>query len=107
MRDQRRVVVREKRALTFEELQQIRHLFEVGRHVGYVAPQVDVIELEVDDVLDAIGEAALAVTLRRGHWPAERDGRQSCDRNRNPPSHLPPLPNPFPGTARRRAGRGT
>jgi hypothetical protein len=70
---------------------------------------VDIIELEIDDVIDAIGETALAVSLLRGRGrgPAERDGRQSRARKRNHPFHLPHSPIPFLRTARRRDGRGT
>jgi hypothetical protein len=97
----------EQRALILEEIEQIGHLFEVGGHVGDVASQVDIIELEVDDMLDAIGETALAVTLHCGRVAAERDGRQSRDSKRNHPFHLPRSPIPFLRTARRRGGRGT
>ena len=88
-------------------MQQIGHLLKVGGHIGDVAPQVDIIELEVDDMLDAIGETALAVTLHCGRVAAERDGRQSRDSNRNHPVHLPRSPIRFCETARHRGGRGT
>jgi hypothetical protein len=102
MRDQRCVVISEQRALVLEKIQQIGHQLEVRWHIWIVAAEVDIIELDIDDVLDAIGETALAVILRHGHGPAERGGRQSRDRNRHHPFHLPRSPIRFCGTARRR-----
>jgi hypothetical protein len=54
MRDQRRVMVREQRAVVLEKVQQIRDLLKIGRHVRVIAPKVDVVELDVDDVLDTV-----------------------------------------------------
>jgi hypothetical protein len=47
-----------KRPLVFEEIQQIGHLLKIGRYVRIVPAQMDVVELNVNDVLDAIFEAA-------------------------------------------------
>ena len=52
VRDQRRVVVRQQRAVALDEVEQVRHLLEVRRHVRVVAPEVGVVELDVDDVLE-------------------------------------------------------
>ena len=46
-------MIGEKRPLAFEEVQQMRHLFQVGGNVGIIANEVRVIELHVDYVLDA------------------------------------------------------
>ena len=48
-----------QRAVVLNEVQQVRHLLEVGRDVRVVPPEVDVVELELDDVLDAVGERAV------------------------------------------------
>jgi hypothetical protein len=68
---------------------------------------MDIIELDIDDVLDAIAEMALALSRVRGGGPAERASRESRDCNRKHPFHFPRSPIRFPRTARRRAGRGT
>ncbi|HEU4731937.1 MAG TPA: hypothetical protein VFT22_28775 [Kofleriaceae bacterium] len=46
------MVIAEQRAVAGDELEQVRHLLEVGRHARVVAPEVDVVELHVDHVLD-------------------------------------------------------
>ena len=51
-------MVSEQRAIILEEIQQIGDLLEVGRHVRVVPTEMDIVELDVDDVLDAISEAA-------------------------------------------------
>jgi hypothetical protein len=47
------------------------HLLEIGRHGGVVAAEMDVVELDVDDVLDAAGTTGgsqeLAAGSRRGN----------------------------------------
>src|ERR1700722_6366566 len=54
MGDERRVMVGEQRSLTLEEIQQARNLLEIGRYVRNVAPQMDVVELQIDDVLELV-----------------------------------------------------
>ena len=46
-------MVGEERPLAFEEVQQVRHLLQVGGNVGIIANEVRVIELHVDYVFDA------------------------------------------------------
>ena len=41
-----------ERAVVLDEVEQVRHLLEVGRDVRVVPQEVHVVELEVDDVLD-------------------------------------------------------
>ena len=65
VRDQDRVVVGEQRAVAADEVQQVRHLLEVRRDVPVVPQEVRVVELDLDDVLDAVGERA-AAGRRRG-----------------------------------------
>jgi hypothetical protein len=52
VRDQYGVVVREHGAILLHEVEQMGHLFEIGRHVAVVAPQMRIVELDMDDVLD-------------------------------------------------------
>src|SRR5712671_5959418 len=54
-----------------------------------------IVELQINDVLDAIGETAFAVALLCGRGLTERDGCQSSDRDGNHPFHLSPPPTPF------------
>ena len=51
-----------QRAVPLEEVQQVRHLLEVGRDIRAVAPEVRVVELQVDHVLDL---AVLVAELAR------------------------------------------
>ena len=53
VRDKRRVVVREQSSVPANEIQQVRHLLQVGRDVRIVAREMRVIELHVDHVLDS------------------------------------------------------
>src|SRR5260370_1068869 len=41
-----------------EEVEQVRHLLEIGRDVGVVPGEVDVVEDETDHVLHAVAEMA-------------------------------------------------
>jgi hypothetical protein len=56
MRDQRRVVIGEERAVALQEIEQVWHLLEVGGDIRVVAPQMDIVELDMDDVLDLIAQ---------------------------------------------------
>ena len=69
VRDQRRVRVREHGAVLLQEVQQVRHLLEVGRDVRVVPREVDVVEDDVDHVRDAVAvswQLAAAELLRPG-----------------------------------------
>ncbi len=74
MRDKRRVVVRHPRAVVLEELQQARHQLQVRRDVRVVPEEMDVVENELDDVLDAIAELARAGRIGSGCGGARRSG---------------------------------
>ena len=54
VRDQDCVIVGDQRPVALDEVQQVRHLLQVRRNVGVVAPEVGVVELDVDDVLDVV-----------------------------------------------------
>ena len=58
VRDQRRVVVGQERAVAGEEVQQVRHLLQVGRDVRVVPEVVHVVEHDRHHVLDAVAEVA-------------------------------------------------
>ena len=87
VRDQDGVVVREQRAVAADEVEQVRHLLEIRRDVAAVPQEMRVVELNRDDVLDAVREVAVAAGRRRraagrGLHRAEaqdRDRRQTCD----------------------------
>jgi len=106
-------MVGEERALVLEEIQQIGHLLEVGRHIRVVAAEMDIVELNVDDALDAVVELAafLMVTSARPRVLAfvgrrlpgrrrrvavlgcagrlaQRDGERRCGRKTDNPSHV-------------------
>ena len=46
------MVVSQDGSVVLEKVQQMRHLFEVGRYVGAVARKVCIVELDVDDMFD-------------------------------------------------------
>src|SRR5262249_29697925 len=77
VRDQDRVVVRLQRPVVSDEVEQVRHLLEVGRDARVVAPEVRVVEDDVDDVLHLVVLAAerTAGRCRRGLAAARGDGR--------------------------------
>jgi hypothetical protein len=56
VRDEGRVVVGEQRSLVLEEMQEARNLFEIRRHIRIIATQMNIVELQIDDVLDAAAE---------------------------------------------------
>jgi hypothetical protein len=87
VRNQRGVMIGEDGALLLQEVQQVRHLFEVGRHVRIVAGQMHIVELDIDDMVDAVGEMA----LRRGEGGAAgQNGEQSRDRDEHRSPHIHP-----------------
>ena len=89
VRDEHRVIIRQQRAVVLDEIEQVRHLLEIGRHVRVVTQEVSVVELDVDDVLDrTLGRLELA-TGRRGRCPDHlhrgrhgqgRGRKDRCDR---------------------------
>jgi hypothetical protein len=51
-------VLVQHRAVVLQEVVQVRHLLEIGRDVRVVPCEMDVVENDVDDVLDAVAELA-------------------------------------------------
>ena len=74
------MVVGQQCALTFQEIQKVGHLLEVGRHIGVVTAQMHIVELNLHDMGDAAAETAARARLRRigsvGRRAAQRDGEQ-------------------------------
>jgi hypothetical protein len=46
------MVVRQNGAVVEQKVAQVRHLLQIRRNFGNVAPEVDVVELDIDDTLD-------------------------------------------------------
>ena len=59
------MVVGEQRSLVLEEMQEARNLFEIRRHIRIIATQMNIVELQIDDVLDAAAERP---ELAAGSW---------------------------------------
>jgi len=84
VRDENRVVVGQERAVVLDEVEQMRHLFKVGRNVGIVAVEVRVVELNVDDVTDiSAGRVQFARAFRgcrtdRGDQESAEDCRETA-----------------------------
>jgi len=60
------MVVSQNDAVTFDEIEESRHLLEVGGHVRVVTRKMNVIELNVDDVFDVSArrtQTALAIRV--------------------------------------------
>jgi hypothetical protein len=95
MGDQWCVVFGEECALVVQEVEQVRDLLEIRRDIRVVAPQVHVVELEIDDVLDLIperieltaGRLAARAKRRRG---AERQCYQQRSADNSASSHIAP-----------------
>ena len=49
---ERRMVIRHQYAITGDEVQEIGHLFQVGRNVWVIPGEVNVVELKVNYALD-------------------------------------------------------
>ena len=85
VRDERRVVVGQERAVAGEEVQQVRYLLQVGRDVRVIPEVVHVVEHERDHVLDAVAQVARRVGgcrrglrgVRRGAGRGHRGPRQA------------------------------
>jgi len=77
VRDQDRVVVSHERAVVTNEVEKIRHLLEIRRHVGVIAPEVNVIEYDKNDVLDLIAkriQLARGLAFGRAEWATCHSG---------------------------------
>src|SRR6516164_2859152 len=85
-------MVGEKGTVVLEEIQQMWDLLEVGRHVRVIPPKMDVVELDIDDVLDAVIELAVALFGRCAGRGAEHERRKirKCEKN-NTPHFRPPI----------------
>lgn len=67
VRLQRSMFARDKRAVAFQEVQQIRNLLQIGGDIRVVARKVDVIELNINNMFDlAAGGVQIAVRLFPG-----------------------------------------
>ena len=83
VRDKRSVMVGEKCPLTFEKVQQVGHLFEIGRYVRVIADEMRVIELNIDNVLYfPVGRVQRARILSFGD--AGHGGQKRADENECP-----------------------
>jgi hypothetical protein len=51
--NQRCVIVSHQNAVVRDEIEQVRHLFEIRGYVRVVSPKVRVVELDVDHMLDS------------------------------------------------------
>jgi hypothetical protein len=66
LRQRRCLMVAADDPVADQEVEQMRHLLEIGGDVGIVPPQVHVVELDMNDVLDgAAARTQLAPGLRR------------------------------------------
>jgi hypothetical protein len=52
MGNQRRVMIAADHAVVAHEIEEIWNLLEIGRNIRVVAPQMHIVELNMDDVLD-------------------------------------------------------
>lgn len=66
-------MIGEKRPLAFEEVQQVRHLLQIGRDVGIIANEVCVIELYVDYMFDAATGRIQRARILRKRNAAQRE----------------------------------
>jgi hypothetical protein len=84
--DERRVMIGEQRALLLHEMQQIGHLLEIRRHFRIVAAQMDVVELDIDDVLDAVAMRSelAAGGVGRGDAGSQERHQRACGVKSNP-----------------------
>ncbi len=57
------MVVRQKRSVVADEVEQVRHLLKVGGDIRVITQEVDIIEDKIDHMLDAaVGRAELATS---------------------------------------------
>jgi hypothetical protein len=72
--DQGGVVIGGEDAVVHKEVEKVGHLFEVGRNVGVIAGEMDVIELNVNDVFDfTTRRLERALTSYAGRCGRERE----------------------------------
>jgi hypothetical protein len=74
------MIVRHQRAIVRDEVEQMRHLLQIGWHVGVVALEVGIIELNVDHMLDIAARRGEMATARglHGGGRVEDDHRQTA-----------------------------
>jgi hypothetical protein len=52
MRDKNRVIPGIEHAILFNKVKKIGHLLEIGRHIGVITGEMDVVEFHINHVLD-------------------------------------------------------
>jgi hypothetical protein len=85
-------MVSEEGSLTFEKVQQIGDLFEIRGDIRIVTAQMHVVELNINDVLDAVSELAILSSRVRSSRLAKHESGQDGDRETDNPIHLPGSP---------------
>src|SRR5438874_6783447 len=85
------MVVSQDGSVVLEKVQQMRHLFEVGRYVRIVAGKVCIVELDVDDMCD-LAMGGIERTSRsldgRGSQQIENYSQQYAEKNADPGQSL-------------------
>src|SRR5713226_7769586 len=80
--DERSVMVGENGPLGLENVQEVRHLLEIGRHVRVIADKMRVIELNIDDMLDSslgrVQRAGILSLCDTGYGGQKRAGQSEC-----------------------------
>ena len=66
VRDQRRVMIAADGAVVLNEVEQVRHLFEIGRDIRIVASQMHVVENDMNNVLDLTARRIQLTARGRG-----------------------------------------
>jgi hypothetical protein len=79
MGDQRSVVIAADDASSLQEIQQVRHLFEVGRNIRIVAAKVHVVENNVDHSRD-FSARRMQLACRRCGLRTDKKTERHCDR---------------------------
>jgi hypothetical protein len=80
-------MIGENGALSAQEIEEVGYLLEVGWHVRIVAAEMHVVELDVDDVLDAVGEMASRRSRCGECLPARERGEQRRKHNKQRSPH--------------------
>src|SRR5438132_10103606 len=65
MSDERSVVIGEQDTILFNEVEQVGHLLKVGGNVRVITPEVCVVELNIDHVLNVAASRIEHATARR------------------------------------------
>jgi len=82
-------MIGENRAFFLEKMQQVGHLLEIGGHIGIVAAQMNVVELDINDVLDALAaRSELAARGVRRRDAGSQEHQQRACRVMSNPIHL-------------------